>query len=1098
MVVSLNVLNDVKNQISDSKIREAIRLYEQSKVRIKNIKYDDENNFSVRAVVETRENEILVTVFVKDGRVDNYGCECSMNLCSHVLATLIELDENEKYENSLRLSDKVKSDISRRNLLKLNKINEIKKQELNKNAYMLIENFKSEIKNDELKEKDNNFKVNNIVNEYIKIIPKFNFENNMQTLEFYITDTQVYKIKNILEFADNIENNKVFKYGQKLEFKHDIKLFDEVSKKIIEYIIKYAKVLENTNSYINKINPFIITNLEKFILTETMIDEIYDILKDKKVSIINKDYMISLRETNIEIKLENINNEEYKLKCDIIKYSFFVSNKYIYFIQDIEVTRVKYNKYLEKILNILKDNGNEKFLFNTSTLTQFFTVIYPKIKKYMVGIEKTRLEKYIPVELAVKVFLDLNDNNDIIATVNYVYGSISFNPYKEDLNTISRDMISEIKVAKHFENSGFLQFSDGKLVIIDEENTYEFLTDKINEFVENYEVLITEKFKAKKVKTAKITNLSMSVKNNLLDIDLSNINIDLKELREVLNSYKLKKKYYKLNDGTFLNIQNSKDLETLNELTESLDISLKDISDGYFRVPIYRSMYLEKLFSNNKSIIIEKNNEFRNLINDIEKSEEIEYKLPINLKANLRNYQENGYKWLSSLDSYGFGGILADDMGLGKTLQIITLIERYIENNKSSLPTLVVCPSSLVLNWKNEINKFANNLKVNIISGKYEERKTAIKQINKYNVVITSYDSLKRDIDEYKKYEFRYVVADEAQYIKNANTQNSKAIKIINGKTRFALTGTPIENSLSELWSIFDYILPGYLYSNAKFKKMYEKPITKDEDNVVLDKLKNLVKPFILRRVKKEVLTELPEKNISILENEMVDKQDEVYKAHLLLAKKELEEEIANSGFEKSQIKILSLINRLRQICCHPSLFIENYKGGSSKVEQCLELIKEALGSNHKILLFSSYTSMFEILKKEFDKESVNYLELTGKTKITDRIDLVNEFNENDNVRVFLISLKAGGTGLNLTGADMVIHFDPWWNISAENQATDRAYRIGQKNNVQVYKLITKNSIEQKIFELQESKAKLIDSMLTTEETFINKLSKEDILSLFN
>ena len=1098
MVVSLTVLNDIKSQIADSKIREAIRLYEQKKVKIKNIKYDDENNFAVRSVIENENKDILVTVIVKDSRVCEFACECSFTLCSHVLATLIELDENEKYEYSLRLSDKVKSDISKRNLLKLNKLNEIKKQELNKNANMLIDSFKKQIEKETQYDLDELAKQNKVLNNCIKLIPRISFNGNVQILDFNISDVQTYKIKNLVEFAYNIENNKLFKYGQKLEFKHSRDCFDEKSKLLVDYIVKYSNDLKSTNEYIHNLNININVDYEKFILNKDMIDEIYEILINTKITIKSRDYVISLRQPKLEINLENINNEEYRLKCDLSKYNFFETNKYIYFIMENEITRIKFNKYLFEILAKFKEYGNDKFLFNDMTLAGFFTVVYPKIKKYMTNIENARLQKYIPTELSVKLFLDLNENNDIIAKVNYIYGNIAFNPYIEDVKNISRDLINELKVAKHFEETGFLQIADGRLILIDEEDTYEFLTNKIKEFLENYEVLITDKFKTKRIKQAKISNLGISIKNNLLDIDLTNINIDLKELKDVLNNYRLKKKYYKLKDGTYLNIEKSNDLEMLNELTESLDISLKDLSDGNFKVPIYRSMYLDKIFEKNKNISVVKDNNFRNLIEDIENSEEVEYKIPKDLNAKLRPYQENGYKWLSLLDSYGFGGILADDMGLGKTIQVITLIQKYVESKNKLLPTLVVCPSSLVLNWKNEINKFANDLKVNIISGKYEVRQEQIKKLNKYNIIITSYDSLKRDIDEYTKYEFRYVIADEAQYIKNANTQNAKALKLINSKTRFALTGTPIENSLSELWSIFDYIMPGYLYSSSKFKKQYENPITKEENQVILSRLKDMVKPFILRRIKKEVLTELPDKNISVLQNEMEEKQIEVYNAHLAIAKEELKEQIDSNGFEKSRIKILSLINRLRQICCHPSLFIDNYKGKSSKLEQCIELVKEAVLSNHKILLFSSYTSMFELLKEELEKENIKYFELTGKTKITDRLDLVNEFNEDEDVKVFLISLKAGGTGLNLTGADMVIHFDPWWNLSAENQATDRAYRIGQKNNVQVYKLITKNSIEEKIYALQETKAKLANDMLTTEETFINKLSKEDILSLFS
>ena len=487
---------------------------------------------------------------------------------------------------------------------------------------------------------------------------------------------------------------------------------------------------------------------------------------------------------------------------------------------------------------------------------------------------------------------------------------------------------------------------------------------------------------------------------------------------------------------------------------------------------------------------------------EIEGDIDEELKLPEGLNASLRNYQETGFKWLKTLDSYNFGGILADDMGLGKTIQLVSVILSYVENlgdMESLKPSLVICPSSLTLNWFNEIKKFAPSLKVLLINGNAQERKNKIEKINDYNVIIESYDILKRDIEIYKEknYEFKYAIADEAQYIKNNNTQNFKAIKEINAETRFALTGTPIENSLSELWSIFDFVMPGYLFSYRKFKELYETPIVKNEDQSAMKKLKMLIEPFILRRIKEDVLTELPDKTITILNNEMEEEQQKIYMSYMAQVKQEIETEISVNGFEKSQIKILSLLMRLRQICCHPSLFIENYKGESSKLKQCIQIVKNAIESGHKILLFSGYTTMFEIIEQELKKENITYYKLTGQTKVGDRIKLVDEFNENPDIKVFLISLKAGGTGLNLIGADMVIHYDPWWNLSAENQATDRTYRIGQKKNVQVYKLITKNSIEEKIYELQQKKAKLIDNMLSTKETFVSKLSKDEIMNLF-
>ena len=334
--------------------------------------------------------------------------------------------------------------------------------------------------------------------------------------------------------------------------------------------------------------------------------------------------------------------------------------------------------------------------------------------------------------------------------------------------------------------------------------------------------------------------------------------------------------------------------------------------------------------------------------------------------------------------------------------------------------------------------------------------------------------------------------------MKNSNTQNAKTIKQIKADTRYALTGTPIENSLSELWSIFDYIMPGYLFTYKKFKANYEIPIVKNENEKAQKKLKMLIEPFILRRNKKEVLKELPEKTVTVLNNEMGEEQQNIYLNYLVKTKQELLEQIDINGYEKSQIQILAALTRLRQICCHPSLFIDNYDAGSSKLDQCIELIEDAVNSNHKILLFSGYTSMFPFIEEKLKNRNIKYFKLIGATKIDERIQMVDEFNENPEVKVFLISLKAGGTGLNLTGADVVIHYDPWWNISTENQATDRAYRIGQKNNVQVYKLITKNSIEEKIYELQQKKADLANSMLDVKTSFINKLTKQEIMNLFS
>ncbi len=708
------------------------------------------------------------------------------------------------------------------------------------------------------------------------------------------------------------------------------------------------------------------------------------------------------------------------------------------------------------------------------------------------------MEQYKPKKLGVKIFLDFDENDYIIADAKFCYGEEEFNPLQEKINIkYPRDIIAENKVINTLRKTGFMYYAQKECFILpDNDKIYEFLSNDINEYMQKFEIMVTDNFKTKEIKQPKIGSLGVKIENNLLTINLENINIDIKELEEIMSKYALKRKYHKLKDGSFINLEENSDIEFLDKLLTGSDLSVKDIKNGELQLPVNRSLYLNQLLSTMSNTQINKNSEYKKLVLGLDK-EEIE--IPKNLETVLRYYQKTGYKWLKVLDNYKFGGILADDMGLGKTIQMLSIIAGYVEEENQRRASIVICPSSLTLNWQNESQKFTNKLKTLVIRGNSDERKAQIDQIDNYDLVITSYDLLKRDIEVYKNknYKFRYSIADEAQYLKNSNTQNARSIKEIKADTRYALTGTPIENSLSELWSIFDYIMPGYLFTYKKFKSLYETPIVKDNDQRTMKKLRMLIEPFVLRRTKKEVLTELPEKTITVLNNQMKDEQEKIYLNYLAQAKEEVAEAINMKGFERSHIQILASLTRLRQICCHPGLFIRDYKDGSSKLEQCMEIIKDATDSGHKILLFSGYTSMFEIIEKELKKQNITYFKLTGATKVDERIKMVDEFNVNKDIKVFLISLKAGGTGLNLTGADMVIHYDPWWNASAENQATDRAYRIGQKNNVQVYKLITKNSIEEKIYDLQQKKSQLIDNVLDTKTSFINKLSKDDIMKLF-
>lgn len=973
--------------------------------------------------------------------------------------------------------------------------------------------------NEELDEIDANLDIEIKKRGTIKIEPLIIYDKFTKEMkvEFKIGNKRMYKLKNLAEFYFKMVNKEFYRYGDKLEFIHTKEMFDEDSQGLLEFLMKYAEIIAVTNSNANSNYRYYGKTLNEsaIIIGNTAIDELFEKLKTKKVCL-NKDsgkFIIEFVDEDpkkMEFKLEKISEEEYQIfaNFDIYKTIILKGKEYNYILSDEKLYRCskEFKNTNLKLLKLFRDNYSERILFGKNELGELFSVILPKVKG-AIKIDKNmqeEVEKYQPEKLGVKVFFDFDENEYIVADVKLCYGNNDFNPLNEKEEKefkYPRNVIEETKAMNVFKKTGFMyDVKNLRFILPNEEKIYEFLTNDINYYMKKFEVLATENFKTKEIIKPQIGTLGVKIENNLLVVNLEQLNIDLDEFKEIINKYRIKKKYYRLKNGNFLDLQDSKEIDFLDKLISGADITYKELETGSIRLPLNRTLYLNQLLQDVKGIQIVRNKEYKNIINELDRDLLEEDQVPKNLEAILRPYQKIGFKWLKTLDKYKFGGILADDMGLGKTIQIISILLDCKKSKNENRTSIVIAPSSLTLNWKNEVEKFAPELNVKVVRGTMEERKKLIQNIEKYDLVITSYDILKRDIELYKekKYQFRFIIADEAQYLKNNNTKNAKSIKQLIGDTRFALTGTPIENSLAELWSIFDFIMPGYLFSYREFRSKYEIQIVKDENRNAMEKLKMLIRPFILRRIKNEVLTELPEKTITVLNNEMEEEQKKVYLSYLLQAKQELNDEININGYERSQIKILAALTRLRQICCHPGLFIENYKDKSSKMEQCIEIIEDGIISGHKILLFSSYTSIFEIIGKELEKRNIKYFKLTGNTKIDERIELVDEFNQNKEIGVFLISLKAGGTGLNLTGADMVIHYDPWWNISAENQATDRAYRIGQKNNVQVYKLITKDSIEEKIFDLQQKKADLTDNVLTTQTTFINKLSKEDIMELFN
>ena len=565
-------------------------------------------------------------------------------------------------------------------------------------------------------------------------------------------------------------------------------------------------------------------------------------------------------------------------------------------------------------------------------------------------------------------------------------------------------------------------------------------------------------------------------RNGYMSMKLNIEGVDSNEYRELFSSYKNNNRLYRMKNGAYLDLKDN-DLEQAFKLIDILNI-YNDFDN--MKIPNNKAIYLEKLIEDEDLSFVNGSKYISNVIKKFDKVKSKNYEIPKDLNATLRDYQVSGFEFFKTLSDYQFGGILADEMGLGKTIQTIA----FLLSNKDK-KSIVITPTALIYNWKNELEKFAPTLKVGLLHAAKSEREKILDNIDNYDVILTTYTTYKNDIDKYKNISFDYCIIDEAQNIKNPDAIITKAIKNVNAKVKFALTGTPIENNLMELWSIFDFIMPGYLYNKSKFKSIF----VNNDKNII--ELKNLIKPFILRRTKKEVITELPDKIEQKIIIDLEKEHKRAYKGYVNLITRKIKEN------NQDNITVFSYLTKLRQLCLSPELMVKNYQGKNSKLDVLINIINDS--SDEKILVFSQFTKVLEVIGKRLNEENISYSYLDGKTSAKDRVKLVEEFNTNNN-KVFLISLKAGGTGLNLTSANIVVHFDPWWNPAVEDQASDRAHRIGQKNVVNVIKLIAKGTAEERVINLQETKKELIEDVINgnlDNSSTLKNLSKDDIIDLF-
>ncbi|MEN8434499.1 DEAD/DEAH box helicase [Clostridium septicum] len=883
----------------------------------------------------------------------------------------------------------------------------------------------------------------------------------------------INSLKDFIEAKNKKESlifSKDFTYDPR---KHMFIKCDEDIFNFIEEYLDVTNVYNNRNfNFVNGKNLIILpNNLRRFLLL---------IKKDKKIDM-NYNYITyTSKINNIKLPLlftikqyEKIFTVKTTKKLPIIlneKGDVYIYDREIY------IPPIELNYYYKSILREFTSKGEINLNKNINNIKEFLKISEDITSKVILD-ESSK--EYITNLIKLKFYFNKIYNN-IYCTVKIEYLDKEFNILKEEYNrAFLLDSKIKGKIDIELERLRFIKKIDKFEFIGDDDDLYYFLKEGLNILRRLGEVILSDSLRKLKLIDSSYIDSFIYYENSYYNLNYNIDNMDFYEFKNALTSIRNNKKYFKTKNNNFLDLTDT----AVKEFFYLLDILNyeENFKNGSLKVDKNKAIYLDSKIENKELSFIRSDKTLNKISNKLKNKKDIKFNLPSNLKGSLRDYQIIGYNWLKTIASMNFGGILADEMGLGKTVQIIAFLLSEV-NRK----TLIITPTSLIYNWQKEFETFASTIKVGIVHGSTKEREYILRDKYKYDVILTTYGTLKNDFDTYKDQVYDYCIIDEAQNIKNSKSQNSKIVKKINANCKIALTGTPLENNLYELWSIFDFIMPGYLYTEEEFKNKFA-------DNV--DDLKGLINPFILRRLKSDVIKELKGKIEKKYFVEMTREQKQIYNSYVIDIKNKIKSSKTNN------ITVFSYLTKLRELCLDPSILIDNYTGGSGKLNIAINLIKNSIADNKKILIFSQFTSVLQKIREELELEKIDYFYLDGKTPAKERVTYVDSFNKSSDKNVFLISLKAGGTGLNLTSANLVIHFDPWWNPAIEDQATDRAHRIGQKDIVEVIKLISKDTIEEKIIEMQEDKKTLINEIIngdnSLKENNLSKLTNEEIIKLF-
>ncbi|RXT01943.1 DEAD/DEAH box helicase [Ammoniphilus sp. CFH 90114] len=902
---------------------------------------------------------------------------------------------------------------------------------------------------------------------------------------------RLYMVKNIRDFLDRMEKGEGFVLSKNLHYDPLWHGFQRENEAVMQQLMKIYEHEKMVRELSNSASAGLAHGERMLIIPPSFIDVLLPLLAAApKVQVEQEgrlwDGLQVIEEPlPLTFAFDQLDDEGCQLKVQGLE-RMTVMEAYGLVLVDGKLVKLPtdLSKRLSELKSMLESGDHPHIPIASEQIELFMEKVIPRLRKLgTIQIAPALTHRMVQTPLKAKLYLD-RVKDRLLAGLEFQYGDVVINPLearsqnKSRSRMLLRDGDQEQRILELMDRSAFTKTEEG-YIMHDEEAEYDFLYHMVPELEKWVTVYATTAVKIRLVTghaSPKVT-VKVTDRPNWLEIRFDMQGIAESDIQHLLQALEEKRKYYRLPNGALLPLE-SHEFQEIRSFIEEMGIHQGEIKGTKALLPVVRGVHLMEAKRQGKAVEFGKS--FRMLLENLRHPDHRDFPVPHTLEPILREYQKYGFQWMKTLAHYRFGGILADDMGLGKTLQSIAfLLSELPDIREQKRPALIVSPASLVYNWQHELKKFAPEIRSVVVDGRGAERRRRVEEGSQVDVLITSYPLLRRDREAYSQSSFHTLILDEAQYVKNHHTQTAKAVKEIHAQYRFALTGTPIENRLEELWSIFDVVFPALFAGRKAFHGLSRERVAKT------------VRPFLLRRVKSDVLQELPEKMESIQVTELLAEQKKLYVAYLAQLQQETVKHLAKD-FQKNRIKILAGLTRLRQLCCHPALFVEGYTGSSAKFEQLMEILAECQSAGKRVLVFSQFTEMLGLMGQELGNQGVPYFYLDGKTPVAERIERCNRFNlgERD---VFLISLKAGGTGLNLTGADTVILYDLWWNPAVEQQAADRAHRIGQKKVVQVIRLVSQGTVEDKMYELQLKKKNLIEEVIHEGHQELAALSEQDI-----